>query len=77
MDLCYDCSITLLGRDFSDFAGILTEELHNESYGALVHCDNCGDIYVDMYGKRIRQADEDDELETHYLDLNVDLRERK
>lgn len=69
MKFCADCSIIIFGRDFKDFAGLITEEKEAEGYGMLVFCDNCGEIYVNSQGEKITEYDEAFE--------HVDLREKK
>lgn len=54
---CRDCSISGFGFDARDFAQLLesaaySNEKGNES-GALVLCECCGPIVVDINGRRI------------------------
>jgi hypothetical protein len=49
---CQDCSITLFGRDFGEFAGITTPEETRQGIYAGVGCESCGYIEVDHNGAR-------------------------
>ena len=75
MEFCLECSIEVLGKDFADFAGLITREQNNEGYGAKVTCTRCGEIFVDINGKRISSAEDTDELQHQHLTDKIDLRE--
>lgn len=52
-DYCRDCSIAMFGRDFRDMAQLLPSEAYKDGTGALVLCECCGPIVVDINGRRI------------------------
>lgn len=56
-DFCRDCSIAMFGRDFRDFASLMKPEGYSnepgKEAGALVLCECCGPIIVDINGRRI------------------------
>ena len=56
-DFCRDCSIAIWGKDFRDMAQLMPQEGYsnepgNEA-GALVLCECCGPIIVDINGRRL------------------------
>ena len=56
-DYCRDCCLALFGMDSRDFAGIYRAEAYSnepgKESGALVLCECCGPIVVDINGRRI------------------------
>lgn len=56
-DFCRDCSIAMFGRDFRDHAQLMPAENYSnvkgKEAGALVLCECCGPICVDINGRRI------------------------
>lgn len=52
-EFCKEHSIDLFGRDFGDFAGLVTKEEVDQGLGAVVLCETCGLIRVDHEGRRI------------------------
>ena len=79
MEFCQECSITVLGKDFHDFTGLISLEQEQKGYGAKVHCSKCGDIYVNSKGKRLSSIDETIETEVFRTTLHetLDLRQKK
>ena len=57
-DFCRDCSIANFGRDFRDFANKMPHEGYSnepgKSMGALVLCECCGPVVVDINGRRLQ-----------------------
>lgn len=52
-DYCKNCSEELFGKDFGDFAGLLSKELVESGHGCAVLCEGCGWIYVNDLGEKI------------------------
>lgn len=52
-DFCKQCSIAIFDRDYGDMANLLKPSEYDEDYGALVLCECCGPIVVDIDGKRM------------------------
>ena len=50
-EFCQECSIDTFGTDFKEFANALPESKYTEEVGALVLCESCGPIVVDINGK--------------------------
>jgi len=56
-DYCKQCSETMFGKDFGDFAGMITEEKAKKGFGAIALCEGCGNILVNHGGKRISEPE--------------------
>lgn len=56
-DFCQECSIRLLGEDFKDLAGLVTEDEVKRGLCAQTLCEGCGPIKVDHNGRRIRESE--------------------
>jgi hypothetical protein len=52
-DFCKQCSEEHFGEDFKELAGLSTEERVKEGYYAVVMCEGCGPIQVDVEGRCI------------------------
>lgn len=56
-EFCRDCSIATFGSDFREFAQLLPPEAYcnekGKEMGALVLCECCGPVVVDINGRRI------------------------
>lgn len=56
-EFCRDCSIAMFGSDYRDFAQLMKPEAYSnekgKECGALVLCECCGPIIVDINGRRI------------------------
>lgn len=50
-DFCKDCSLEIFGEDFRELAGITKLEDQNKDRYAVVICEGCGIIQVDIEGK--------------------------
>lgn len=48
---CKACSEEYFGKDYEDFANIVTEKQWKEEYAALVICEGCGPIQVNHIGE--------------------------
>ena len=49
-DLCYQCSMTIEGKDFKELAGITPVISYMLGEAVLVLCEGCGMIQVDPAG---------------------------
>lgn len=49
-DFCKQCSLMNFGEDFGDLAGITKPEDQADNRYALVLCEGCGAIQVDVEG---------------------------
>lgn len=52
-EFCKECSIAHFGQDHKDFANLFEPEEYTDEEGALVLCECCGPIVVDINGKRM------------------------
>lgn len=52
-DFCQDCAKALFGQDTKDLANLLPPEEYSDDCGALVLCECCGPVIVDINGKRM------------------------
>jgi hypothetical protein len=49
-DFCAQCSIDMFGKDYGDLRGITTSEDVEAGLYAVVICEGCGHIQVDVDG---------------------------
>lgn len=61
-DFCKECSIETFGKDFGDFAGIITEEQFKSNNEYYELCEGCGYARIDHEGNRINSKEEAWEL---------------
>ena len=52
-DYCKTCSEELFGKDFGDFAGLISKELAQSGDWAVVLCEGCGPIQVNDLGEKL------------------------
>lgn len=50
---CKTCSEELFGKDFGDFAGLISKELVESGHGCVVLCEGCGPIFVNDLGEKL------------------------
>lgn len=50
-DFCKQCSEEIFGKDFKEMAGITTSENQAEGKYAVVLCEDCGPVQVDVDGR--------------------------
>lgn len=48
---CLQCSVHVLGADYRDLAGIVSEEDAAKGLGVRVVCQGCGNAFVDHEGR--------------------------
>ncbi len=54
-DFCRQCSIDLFGKDFRELSGLVSSEDWELGYGALVICEGCGPVIVDIEGSCVSE----------------------
>lgn len=52
-DYCKQCSINIFNKDYGDLANLTTKEEQEKGLFALVICEGCGAIQVDIEGNCI------------------------
>lgn len=50
-DFCKQCSTKIMGEDFRDLAGLLTDEEARKGMVRNVICEGCGNAWVDNEGE--------------------------